>query len=281
MVEVRSLGYRTDLMVRRLAGSTVVDHGNHLVVRTPKNPRYHWGNFLLLDSLPVEDAIERWIIEFDHEFPGAEHVTVGIDGTEFPALEGYRSSIGLEIDLGTVLTATTKPRSPGPTPTGLAVRPLQTPGDWRQELQLRHDEFDGDGPPPLGHSEFLERSTAEAARLVVQGGAVYFGAFDGELLAAVVGIASDGRGVARYQSVATRLEYRRRGLASTLVAEAGAVALASMGARSLVIVADDGSPAGRLYESLGFTPTEAQLGLSVATATAIEGIPSEDPGERF
>ena len=39
-VPALSLGFATDLMIRRLAGSTVDDRGPYLVVRTPANPTY-------------------------------------------------------------------------------------------------------------------------------------------------------------------------------------------------------------------------------------------------
>ena len=51
-MEVRSLGYRTDLMIRALEGSQLADRGDYLVVRTPQNPSYWWGNFLLLSDPP-------------------------------------------------------------------------------------------------------------------------------------------------------------------------------------------------------------------------------------
>ncbi len=41
-----SLGYRTDLFVRAFDG-VVEDRGRHIVVRTPSNPGFWWGNFLL------------------------------------------------------------------------------------------------------------------------------------------------------------------------------------------------------------------------------------------
>ena len=148
----------------------------------------------------------------------------------------------------------------------MPVRPLRTPHDWREELRLRVEVSAEDGPLPPGHTEFLLRRTEESMRLAEQGRAAYLGAFEGDRLCAVVGIASDRRGVARYQNVATRAGFRRRGLASWLVAEAGQVAVASMGAELLVIVADHGGAAARLYGSLGFTPVEAHLGLTVPVA---------------
>lgn len=41
-MEVRSLGYRTDLALLRLGGSEFEDRGDHLVVRTPHNPTFWW-----------------------------------------------------------------------------------------------------------------------------------------------------------------------------------------------------------------------------------------------
>jgi len=35
MMEIQSLGFRTDIMVRRLSGSVVDERANYLVIRTP------------------------------------------------------------------------------------------------------------------------------------------------------------------------------------------------------------------------------------------------------
>ena len=50
---IRSLGYRTDLALLTLGGSTVQQRDGYLVVRTPANPLHWWGNFLLLPYLPT------------------------------------------------------------------------------------------------------------------------------------------------------------------------------------------------------------------------------------
>jgi len=49
-MRVRSVGYRTDLMVRHLAGADVVDRGGYVFVRTPANTTYYWGNFVLVPA---------------------------------------------------------------------------------------------------------------------------------------------------------------------------------------------------------------------------------------
>ena len=46
-MEIKSLGYRTDLLLLELSGSVFHDAGEYVVVRTPDNPGFWWGNFLL------------------------------------------------------------------------------------------------------------------------------------------------------------------------------------------------------------------------------------------
>ena len=65
---VVSLGFRTDLMLRRMAGSIIVEHAAHLVVRTPANPRFWWGNFVLFDGPPGQDDGRRWLAVFAEAF---------------------------------------------------------------------------------------------------------------------------------------------------------------------------------------------------------------------
>ena len=48
LMDIRSLGFRTDLRLLEMTGSEIEDRGTHLVIRTPANPTYFWGNFLLL-----------------------------------------------------------------------------------------------------------------------------------------------------------------------------------------------------------------------------------------
>src|SRR3954463_4934345 len=82
-VNVRSLAYRTDLLIRRLAGSVIVDHPSHLVVRTPANPHFWWGNFVLVRPGRLPKAPDL----FAAEFPEASHLAIGVDGTEGEAGE--------------------------------------------------------------------------------------------------------------------------------------------------------------------------------------------------
>ena len=55
-MRVTSLGFLTDLALRVLEGAEVTDRGDYLVVRSPDNPTFWWGNFLLLAGWPGPGA---------------------------------------------------------------------------------------------------------------------------------------------------------------------------------------------------------------------------------
>ena len=112
-MEPVSLGYRTDLALLRLGGTEVEDRGDHLVVRSPHNPGHWWGNFLLLDGVPKEDACAGWLERFAAEFPGARHFAMGFDGADGTddQLAGF-SGRGYRTEAAAVMTAHPAPAHP-------------------------------------------------------------------------------------------------------------------------------------------------------------------------
>lgn len=257
-MEVRSLGFRTDLMIRALEGSQITDRGGYVVIRTPQNPMFWWGNFLLLPGLPALGDPGRWLTIFGAEFPAAEHVTLGIDTTDateadIAAFEEH----GLVPELSVVLTAAALREPPFPSVTAI-VRPLAGDDDWRQAAELRTAVTAG---TPGDSPEFSRARLASERALTEAGHGWWFGAFAGGRLAATLGLITGGSGLTRYQNVETHPDARRQGLAGTLVWQAGQHALAH-GAKTLVIVADPAEGAIRIYRSVGFEPQENQLGLA-------------------
>jgi ribosomal protein S18 acetylase RimI-like enzyme len=261
-VRVNSLGFRTDLMLRILEGSEVADHGEYLTVRSPANPTFWWGNFLLMPEPALRDDAGLWISRFAEAVPGAEHVALGVDGAEEAGgtaaeMAVYRGA-GFQIERSTVLTATALREPPHRNDAALC-RPLETEDDWRQAFELRMACTEGG--EPSGAREFTERRIADARRLTGAGHGRCFGAFcDGRLMAQL-GVFSDGAGLARYQNVETHPAARRQGLAGTLVYHAGLYAFGALGARTLVIVADPDYSAIRIYRSAGFADQETQLSM--------------------
>jgi len=257
-MNVVSLGYRTDLMMRRMEGSEVTDRGDHIVVRSPAHPAYWWGNFLLLAAAPKPRETATWLARFAQVFPGAGHVALGIDTTQPDAADGsglYEA--GLRIERSTVMTAPGV-REPPHRDFVADYRPLVSDQDWRQSLELRLAADEG-GEFGVTRA-FYERRTGDARRLAENGHGAWLGAFTSGRLVAQLGVFSDGGGVARYQNVETHPTWRRKGLAGTLVWQAARWALDHLGARTLVIVADPAAGAIRVYRSVGFADAEAQIG---------------------
>lgn len=255
-MEVRSLGYRTDLMIRVLEGSQVEDRGDYLVIRTPGNPTYWWGNFLLLTA-PKQGEAGRWLATFRSEFPAAGHIAIGIDVTEIGAVDvGEYVAQDLRLERSSVLTAQELAEPPRQNRQA-EYRQLAGDDDWRQSADLRAAVNAGE---PGSDPEFLHAQLAAERALTEAGHGSWFGAFVGGDLVAQLGLVTDGSGVARYQNVETHPDWRRRGLAASLVWKAGQHGLDTLGASTLVIVADPLADAIRVYRTLGFADAETQVG---------------------
>jgi len=253
-VRVTSLGFGTDLTLRVLEGAEVTDRGDYLVIRSPGNPNFWWGNFLLLAEVPEPGTGEAWLDRFAAEFPAARHVAFGVDATgDGAVIPAEFLAAGLEVDRSTVLTATEV--RPPPHPNSEAeIRPLTSDDDWRQSVDLGVRCFDGAEP-----TEYLQRRAAVRRQLTQAGRGTWFGAFTGGRLLAQLGLFDVGDGYARYQHVETDPQARRRGLSGTLVWHAGRYGTDVLGARTLVIVAETAGEAIRVYRSCGFAPFESQV----------------------
>lgn len=259
-MEVRSLGYQTDLTVRRLAGSEIVDHDDHLVVRTLANPEFYWGNFILVGSPLVPGDAERWLAVFSSEFPEARHMAIGVDGSddEVGDVAGFLAA-GMAVDISTVLTASSLRHPTSPVPG--CRRPLLSDEDWGQVKDLRLALALDEGHDSAQYRQFLEGRVDAARHIAEAGHGVYFGAFVENRMVSSLGVVLDGSGLARFQNVETHPAHRRRGLASALVSADGLHALGALGARLLVIVAEPDGPAIGIYRTLGFVDVEHQVGL--------------------
>ncbi len=255
-MRIKSLGFRTDVALRALEGAEVVDRGDHLVVRSPDNPGFWWGNFLLLDAPPGPGTAAAWLARFAAEFPAARHVAVGVDHPgEDAAIPADFLAAGLTAEYGTVLTCAAV--RPPPQPNLVAeIRRLESEADWQQSLDLGVRCYGEDAA-----GEYMLRRIAARRRLTRVGHGAWFGAFTGGRLMAQLGMCDAGGGFARYQDVETDPAARRQGLAGTLVWHAGRYGRDVLGASTLVIVADPADVAIRVYRACGLAAAEAQLSL--------------------
>lgn len=258
----RSAAWHTDLALLQQSGSTVEDHGSFLVVRTPDNPAFHWGNFLLLDAPPAPDAVDGWLATFADCLPGVRHRAIGVDLPHGSVDDlAPLGAAGLEPDLSTVLTRPAAVPFDVAAPEGHVVRTLEGDDDWAQRLPLTVARYaDEEGP---GYADFVARRISSERVRCEAGHGAWWGAFDSDgSLRCTLGVFDAGGGLARYQDVETHPGSERRGLASAVLAAAGAHAADALGATTLVIVADPEAGAVRLYRRLGFTDTEVQLAAS-------------------
>ncbi|MFC0625520.1 GNAT family N-acetyltransferase [Kribbella deserti] len=253
---ITSLGFRTDLMLLQLEGSEVTERPDYVVVRTPANPTFWWGNYLLFRAPFAPGDIDARVAAFEAEFPEASHLTLGLDTTDgvVGAVDEVRAA-GFEIETNTVMSAT-EVLPPARPNAEVTIRQLRSDDDWFQHLAISRTVNTMDVE---GYQEFSARRNDGYRRLIEGGHGAWFGAFDGDVLLSSLGLISDGGEVARYQNVQTLESARNRGLATTLVHHASQYGFGELKAKTLVMVADPDYLAIRIYRTLGFSDNEKQL----------------------
>ncbi|MEJ7603054.1 MAG: GNAT family N-acetyltransferase [Kofleriaceae bacterium] len=245
---MRSLALATDLRLAATNG-IVIDRGDYIAVATPDNPTYCYGTYLALPAPPQVGEAAYWMRRFTEEHGGnplVRHVTLRWDGIAGELGAGDELiAAGFTVELHQAMTArdVTAPRIE------LEIRPLEP-----QELRATADLALAIGDDHTDHyRQFLIRRAVWQRSLVERGLARFWGAFDGALVGSL-GIVPLGK-LARYQDVQVASTYRKRGIASALLAVAARHARET-GAEQMVIVAEPGSDAARVYERAGFRFTE-------------------------
>lgn len=257
-MQLRSLGYRTDLIFHRFGGE-VSDQGRYLVIRTPSNPSYRWGNLLIFDAPPQPGDFGRWNALFEEEVgtpPRIRHKVFAWD-----TVDGDNGAVDDFLEAGfelgeEVVMATDALLPPRRYNHDVEIRALQTDAEFAEHVDLHVLCWDGNDDK-AAYRTFYEASTESYRRMIGAGLGRWFGAFsDGKLVADMGIFAEDD--LARYQSVATHPDFRRRGLCGTLLFEVGRFALETLGAKTLVIMADDHYFAKDIYAAAGFRVRERQ-----------------------
>jgi len=251
-----STTFRTELIFWRAEGE-VLDRGDYRLVRTPSNPAYYGGNLLAFDHPPAAGDCGRWMALFEREFAGRPEIRHRLfmwDTTagEVGAVGPFRDA-GFEVKTNLTLLA----RAVVPPPKfnrEIEVRRIETAEGWEAilafKVRVRDPVFAEESYGP-----FKRRWLEVRRRLAAEGRGSWYGAFVGGRLVADLGLFRDGA-LGRFQDVATDPEFQRRGICGTLVHEVARRALEDEGAETLVMVADEGYHAARIYESVGFRQVE-------------------------
>jgi ribosomal protein S18 acetylase RimI-like enzyme len=265
-MKLTSLGYQTDVLLRQFEGEVLERHG-YLVLRTPKNPGYRWGNFLIFRDPPKAGDLERWKALFAKEIgtpPDYVHFLFGWDGpnAELGDSQAFLEA-GFELYNDVVLTAQ-RVNPPPKWNKDCTIRTFEA-RDWQAWIQLKRDanEVERDEAREVDDENmkiYLEQKASEYQRMTEAGLGQWFGAYvDGQLAASLGLFVWNGLG--RFQFVDTHPNFRRRGLAGTLVYHAAQQGFKHMGAKTLVMCADPDYVAVGIYESVGFRVTERQTAL--------------------
>ncbi len=265
-MDVRSLGFRTDLALLESAGSEIEDHGDLVVIRTPANPQFYWGNFFLLSAPPAPDEVPALIEHYDRTFPDSRHRAMGIDGIDdHGAAMAPLLAAGLSLEMGTVMTASATYEPPRPNREATCRR-LEGDDDWAQRVELAaacNDDHEAES-----YRVFAARKAESERGRAEAGHGAWWGAFLEDRLVSGMGLFTASPGLARFQSVETHPDFRGRGLAGTLVHAVSTYGFAELGAQTLVMVADPDYLAIRVYRSVGFTDSEHQTQVEQRQRTA-------------
>ncbi len=238
--------------------SVVESHPDRVVLRTPEEPDFWWGNILISRRSPAEPDTDLEL--FRKEFPEAKHVVIAWDIPDLDPLplRPAWEPLGLELEVSDVLARSGPPAGPD-APEGYVLRELASDPAWERAFALGMQISEEDGHDPATHAPFLRRRIAGRRVQAARGTLRWWAAFHDGDLAAAMGVVTgriDGVPIARYQSVETAPAHRRRGLCSALLTVAAQGALEREPGARLVIVADaDGAP-GRLYRRMGFALVE-------------------------
>jgi Acetyltransferase (GNAT) domain len=267
MWNVRSLGYRTDLFICAFDG-IVTDRGRYIVVRTPSNPGFWWGNFLLYPDAPDARAAGNghdgaWLDDHAREIPGSKAILLAWDcpdGTTGEVEPFLRE--GFALDEGCILTATSANlKRPPKYAADVEVIEIHDEAQWGDAVDALTNAFAPKRSGSLADlRDFVVKQCTRYRAMQERGLGQWYGAVvDGEM-AAALGIVRD-RELGRFQLVGTDPKFGRRGVCSTLVHDAAQLALAKPGLETFVMAADATYHAAKVYESVGFHATERLIAL--------------------
>lgn len=256
-------GWQTDFILHRL-DAQILERPDCLVVRTPSNPTYYWGNCLLLPALPRDDELAHWLGRFHEEIsalqPASRHVAIGVEvdhaGQRLPAWEAAGFHLHVEVMLELRRGGERPPARAARGAVSLRLLDLPRDADAIAAIEITDaGEFE-----PVGYRAYLAQQHVRLARLQARGELQWFGLDCDGSLAATCGLLCDGD-TGRFQRVIVHPDFRRRGLASAMVHGVVRHAFDTLGLARLYMAAVPGDVAIAIYRSLGFTDLSSGIGL--------------------
>lgn len=256
------LGFKSEYVINHL-NCEVIETDEFIVLKTPDNPNYYFGNQLVLKVPLHSKTRKQWQHAFRQAFADMPQVTHEAyswqRGEQLPtnALQEFAND-NFIYEEDHILTL---PRSQFITPHQLnnqvSIRALRTEADWQQWMQLSIEEMT-DTYQETNLRPYLIAKKTKYQQLETNGHGQYLGAFVGDRLIGYAGLYHLNN-LARFQSVHVIPEYENQKIAKTLLTRL--IEQVNPQVETLIIVADEHYHATLLYQSLGFKVTERQCNL--------------------
>ncbi|MEK8033536.1 GNAT family N-acetyltransferase [Ideonella sp. DXS29W] len=269
-------GWRTDFLLHRVGGE-VIERDDCVVVRTPSNEGFYWGNCLMIPETPSNADLPYWLRRFEEEValgrPGVRHVAIAVNSAvPDPGVVSAWLDAGFEfVETATLRLRPDQLRSwPAPE---LQPAPQLRPIDFDREIPrfVALQSADPQGHEPEGYRRFREAQMHRFAQVHAAGLGDWFGLWCGDELVADCGLLRDGA-LGRFQNVLVHPRWRRRGLCRALVQAVSRWGFERWGLTELIMCADPDDVAIRIYQSVGFEVFDHEWGL--------QRNPLEDEGAR-
>ncbi|RXJ70613.1 hypothetical protein CS022_22850 [Veronia nyctiphanis] len=256
MPHSHSIAQQSESIFHRFSG--IVTHKDgYTLVKTPSNPTYFGGHYLILDSPPEADKFTHWEQTFRNELPDSEHLLLSwrCPDNQEDIDVSYFSGKGYDISHSVYLTAK-QFREPEQLNHSLTIRKIISDDDWSAVLEL--DLLQNKNFEPEKYRTFATTHYQTYREMTAQGLGDWYGAFLNDQLVGHLGLYYDGE-IGRFQNVVTHPDFRRQGICKTLVYSVSTQAKTTLNLESLVLEADEEYIAANIYKSLGYEETERTM----------------------
>lgn len=256
-MKIKSLGLKSDLMLLKKA-SIIQDRRSYISVVTPNHLSFYWGNFLIYPQGPTQGDYKKWVADFKSTFKNhkVDHIAFAWDIGDGNSID-YSEFIknGFKYDETVVLVA--KKLTINYPNNEIEIKKAVSEEDWKKiaEFQITAESEAYEKKNEYFKS-FFEKRFKQYKKLVnAKMGHWYFATIQDEIVADL-GLFWEN-GLARYQPVKTHKNYRRIGIAQTLMKFAAEDSSCNV----FVVETEDDNPGINMYKSIGFEIHEIRASL--------------------
>jgi hypothetical protein len=254
--DISSIGLRSEFVLFDHI-SEVYSREDYLVVKTPRNPKYISANFVLFKHAPDVGALDRWPSLFAKEFENdvnIKHVKLIWDGItdQTNSIRPFLDS-GFELGHYRALVSNGFLIEPN-IHQEIEIRVISTNEEWESilgdQMLLKPKGLSDDY-----YKEFSSQLIEDHISIVGLGKAIWFGAFIGSTMVGSAGLLWSDE-LAVFHRVIVKEKFQKQGICKTLLYYISQWISKELSNRTLVILAEKGSLAEYIYQSLGFKVKE-------------------------